>query len=190
MAPGYGGAGGHGMSPVYGLDAFERNVRLGFEEDPKEIVLRLQRLALMLAIGAAVEITPGNVARIVGVVLLSPVGIGDTSGSFRASWQVSEGPIPLPRVTDLSEGGRVTPARLAAQVKQLDDYGVIWVASAHPAGPSVELGLYPKEVLRGTWNRKRRRYEIRSDKGYSKQARAGVIGVTAALVEDTLRRFL
>jgi hypothetical protein len=176
--------------PLTGLSEFEHQVRLGFEDDVKAEILQLQRLAVILALGAAVELTPGNVARITGVILRSPVGVGPTSGSFRASWQVSYGQLPMPRVSRLSAKALVSPAELSRKVQRLSAFGVIWVATSHPAATSIELGLYPQRVVRGTWNRKRQRFEVRSLEGFSRQARQGVVGVTANEVADTLRRLV
>lgn len=53
-----------------------------------------------------------------------------------------------------------------------------YIVNNLPYASVLEYGLYPKNVKRGTWNRKKKRYEIRSINGYSDQAPAGMVRIT------------
>ena len=53
-----------------------------------------------------------------------------------------------------------------------------YIVNNLPYASVLEYGLYPKNVKRGTWDRKKKRYEIRSANGYSKQAPAGMVRIT------------
>lgn len=147
-------------------------------------VVLLQRKLALLALGAAVEIAPGRFRRISGVVLLTPV---DT-GRARSSWNVSVG---VPDASVPSAGRRYSrrPAVIAGARKRLASLGryqTVWITSSLPYITVLEYGGYPDPVALGTWDRKLRRYVIRSSGGYSKQAPRGMVRLTVGGLERAL----
>ena len=60
----------------------------------------------------------------------------------------------------------------------IDKQTTFYMVNNQMSASVLEYGLYPKNVKRGTWDRKKKRYEIRSANGYSKQAPAGMVRIT------------
>jgi hypothetical protein len=144
-------------------------------------ILRLQRSLALLTLGAAVEISPGNIRKILGVVLRTPV---DT-GRARASWNLSVG---TPDGSYPAAGGTYEPLSYEAAaiaLRDLQPFDVVWIASGLPYIKTLEYGLYPSPPRVGTWV-KGRGFEIRSAGGYSKQAPQGMVRVTVDEVRAIL----
>jgi hypothetical protein len=153
-----------------------------------EEILRLQRAITFLALGAAVEITPGNVRTIMGVVLRTPV----MTGRARASWNVSVG-TPNPKVPEPGKK-RYQPLTVAgahASLRTLGPYDIVWITSGLPYIKVLEYGLYPNPPALGTWvpgkGSKAGHFEIRSAGGFSKQAPEGMVRLTVDEIMDILR---
>ncbi|WP_052399137.1 hypothetical protein [Candidatus Francisella endociliophora] len=53
----------------------------------------------------------------------------------------------------------------------------IYIQNNLPYAEVIEDGLYPKNPKKGSWNKKTKSHEIRSQNGYSKQATSGVYKV-------------
>ena len=137
--------------------------------NPGEII-KFQRQLVFMALGAAV-VVGGRPVRISGVVLMTPV---DT-GRARSSWHISIGNSPKPKNT--RHRGQIT-ASAASKMKSLGAYQTVWIASSLPYIHLLEYGGYPDPVARGTWDRKMKKWVIRSSGGYSKQAPNGMVRVT------------
>jgi hypothetical protein len=145
-----------------------------------DVVLKFQRTMVFLALGAAVEISPGNVKKILGVVLRTPV----MDGRARASWNVSVG-TPNGDYPDVFRRTykplTATQGSARAALRGLGPYEVVWITSGLPYIRVLEYGLYPKPPRLGTLvkNRKgQRHFEIRSAGGFSKQAPQGMVRIT------------
>lgn len=148
--------------------------------DPGRII-RLQRTLTFLTLGAAVELSPGRFHRVSGVVLLTPV---DT-GRARSSWNVAVG---TPDTTVPAEGSYPGEPRIdTSSLSSLGAYQTVWITSSLPYIEVLEFGGYPDPVQLGTWDRKLKRFVIRSSGGYSKQAPLGMVRITFDQVRQALR---
>ena len=132
---------------------------------PMEQVTKLQRTLVLLAMGAAVVLPGGGLARLTGIVPRTPV---DT-GRARASWQVTIG---SPSQAVPPEGGsyREPGAAEALQaMSNLQPGQTVWISSALPYILVLEFGGYPNppKVVTG-----------KSVSGFSRQAPAGMVRVT------------
>ena len=143
-------------------------------------LLKLQRKLVFLALGAAVEISPGRFRRISGVVLLTPV---DT-GRARSSWNVSVGE-PDGSVSE-SVGKAPTASSAGSALRSLGVYQTVWIASGLPYIKVLEYGGYPKDPVRGSWDRGAKEWRIKSVGGYSKQAPRGMVRLTVAGIKEAL----
>lgn len=175
--------------PVTGLQEFNVTVANTFDNWPAEAVRRVQRLSVLMVLGAAVELEPGRVSRVMGVIMRSPVGIGSTSGSLKASWQIGYLDNLTAAAAAAEDISSADPATLMSRVRELPHLGVIWVLSTHPAIWTIEHGKYPWPVARGTWDSRRRRYVVRSVRGWSKQTGGKpIVRLTALELGEALRR--
>lgn len=92
---------------------------------------------------------------------------------LRANWNFGAGTRPESideSARDDSPGGADTVERLAAQIVESPVGGITYVNNAMPYMPTIEYGLYPNPPKRPTG---------KTVNGFSTQAPAGVIGVTA-----------
>jgi hypothetical protein len=92
---------------------------------------------------------------------------------LRANWNFGAGTRPYSideTAKDESAGGADTVAELAAQILESPVGGITYVNNAMPYMPTIEYGLYPNPPKRPTG---------KTVNGFSTQAPAGVIGVTA-----------
>jgi len=122
------------------------------------VLLKLQKQLVFLTLGAAVEIG-GRVRRLRGVVLLTPVD----EGRARASRAVFPG-----------------------SLVGLGLWQTVWITSSLPYIEVLEYGGYPDPPLRGSWNPRLRRYEVKSAGGFSRQAPRGMVRITYAAVLSAL----
>lgn len=157
-------------------------------------VLNLQRKLAFLTLGAAVRLPNGRFARSSGVVLKTPV----LTGRARSSWNLSidrpNTSVPPARkrvASGESDSSSAIANRKQARAQQslfrLQPYQTIWITSSLVYMPVLELGGYPKQVKRGTWDSKLKRFVIRSAGGFSKQAPRGMVRVTLEEVLAALR---
>jgi hypothetical protein len=137
-------------------------------------ILKLQRRLVFLTLGAAVELAPGRFRRVRGIILMTPV---DT-GRARGSWNVSLGrPDPSYSLT----GPRRRPpgvAEATAAMRGLGVYQEVWIASGLPYMPMLEYGGYPDPPEHGSWDKRARKWVVKSVGGRSRQAPQGMVRVT------------
>lgn len=132
---------------------------------PMEAITKLQRQLTLLAMGAAIVLPGGGIARITGVVARTPVD----SGRARSSWTVSVGE---PRATVPPESGSYQPADSStamAALSGLQPGQTVWISSALPYIVVLEFGGYPNPPQGG---------EGKTTNGYSRQAPQGMVRVT------------
>lgn len=165
---------------------WELRLRAAERELVPGTILKLQRALVFLTLGAAVQLSPGRYRRISGVVLLTPV---DT-GRARASWNVSVGNpdrrVPGPGTYRTFASPRYAQEKARAALVSLGPYQTVWITSSLEYVPVLEFGGYPNPVERGSWDKQRRRYVVRSQGGYSRQAPRGMVGVTWAAMRQAL----
>jgi hypothetical protein len=104
------------------------------------------------------------------------------SGNTKANWNMS---VDTPDLGyDKSKAdyqGQTTIAEANNKIHQsaVTTNTTFYLSNASPAIIPLELGLYPKTPLRGSYNKYTKTYEIRSAGGYSKQAPQGIVGIVA-----------
>lgn len=148
-------------------------------------LIRIQRSLVFMALGAAVQLAPGRgYAKIPGVTLLTPV---DT-GRARSSWNVSIGSIDtsVPPIGTATSASQIL-ARAQGTLRSLGQYQVVYITSSLPYIEVLEFGGYPSPVKKGTWDKKLRRYVVKSEGGYSKQAPQGMVRLTFQALSEALR---
>ena len=97
------------------------------------------------------------------------------TGRARASWNIAEGAIDR-SVQPEAAGDQKIPEK-EYDGKGLTGQSVIYVSNSLPYIESLEYGLYPEDVKRGTWNKRTKKWEKRSEGGFSKQAPTGMLRI-------------
>lgn len=165
------------------LESWQVAVRHAGDANAKAHLVRLQRTLLLLTLGAAVRIGGRNV-RLGGVVQRMPVDTGRARSSVNLSYGSPDVTVPPAGAARYDWQGKLQ-RNLAQAQRAVGTVG--WVVSALAYMPVLEYGLYPPNPVRGTWDRKFKRYVIRSAGGYSKQAPHGMFRVTRDAILDALR---
>jgi hypothetical protein len=141
---------------------------------PMDQITKLQRTLVLLAMGAAVTLPNGGLARLTGIVPRTPV---DT-GRARASWQVTIGE-PGREVPPEGGAHREPGATDALQAMAgLQPGQTVWITSALPYILVLEFGGYPNPPRRGSYDKKTKSWVVKSAGGFSRQAPQGMVRVT------------
>lgn len=115
----------------------------------------------------------------------TPLGVsqdeGGTKGTLKNNWQISrqlnKTEITTPNPT---KGRKYADRNILGRLRGEKRNGLytgqksLYLFNNSPYVNVVEYGGYPKNVKRGTWLKKSKRYEKRSSKGFSKQAPHGM----------------
>ena len=116
------------------------------------------------------------------VIKSSPV---DT-GRFRANWTAA-GVQPSTVTTDMTDkSGSAATGAMVNYINSANGQTVFTLANNLPYAHVIEYGGYPDPVQFGTWNKKTKSYEIRSNGGFSKQAPQGCVRVNVARFQAIL----
>lgn len=112
-----------------------------------------------------------------------------TSGNMKANWRVAKNGVDETYKEDIADyTGQETKAAIHQQIGQmkLDTDDEINLSNTGPQGKlySIEFGGYPNPPRLGSYNTLTGEYEIRSAGGFSKQAPAGIVGVSALRWSD------
>lgn len=106
------------------------------------------------------------------------------TGRYRSNWMSSSGSVSSRTTRSKTRNSTTSAKRHARQAaKKFDKY---YFVNNLPYAKAIEYGLYKKNPVLGTKNRKTNIYEIRSKNGFSKQAPKGVVRVA---IKRELRRF-
>ena len=144
------------------------------------------------------EISKRTGAKIENVVIEAGVKMTDSimakspvdTGRFRGSWTSTS-----------SRPSRITNARwrtdraikseaIAKLTKAIEKQTTFYIVNNLPYANVLEYGLYPKNVKKGTKNRKTKRFEIRTVNGFSRQAPAGMVRVTVKEYKRDLNKLI
>ena len=101
------------------------------------------------------------------------------TGRARGNWQVTAGSPAGGEVED-----RMKTPRGMDSVPDVNGDESIFITNNLPYITALEYGGYSDPVEKGTYNKRTKSYEVRSDGGYSKQAPHGMVGVTLANNEN------
>lgn len=127
-----------------------------------------------------------------GVVKRTPV---DT-GTARASWQlsmdkVSDDVVTVPKGSKLSSTEATAMARRQlGRLKDVKAYDLIVISNNVPYIEVLEYGGYPDPPKRGTWDKKKKKYVIKTVRGFSEQAPHGMVSVTLSEEEVKMQATL
>ena len=119
----------------------------------------------------------------------TPVGDFDPShaGTTKANWQLTQG---SPAVSILANK---SPNRNRSSLKIPRSYGALFSSSWYFVNNSPNIGLlefggYRRNPKRGTYNKTTGKYEIRTSKGFSRQAPKGMFRVNIGKWPKNLKR--
>ena len=116
------------------------------------------------------------------MVLESPVDEGETRNNF---FLTVDKPSAATRGKSKAGNGSLRSVkRLHKKVLGKTFY----FANNKPQAHVLEFGGYPTPVKQGTWNKKTKSYEIRSIKGFSKQAPKGWIRAVVIRMQNAIRK--
>lgn len=105
----------------------------------------------------------------------TPIGVTDSEGSLRGSWEVVVGQ-RLSRIQKVDRSKGASYVKTALGGKSI--FGkIVRFGNARIYAHVVQDGKYPKNPTLGTYNKYIKRYEIRSRRGYSKQAPRGMVNL-------------
>lgn len=107
------------------------------------------------------------------IIKASPV---DT-GRFRMNWQTSGASPATGIVAGVDPTGASAISAATNFVTSTSSWQELTLTNNLPYANVIEFGGYPSPVLKGTYNSKTKKYEIRSVGGFSKQAPSGVVRV-------------
>ncbi|MFW1763763.1 hypothetical protein [Acinetobacter calcoaceticus] len=110
-----------------------------------------------------------------GVVLQSPV---DT-GAFRASHRVSINQTDQSfNEAEKDKGGGSTISKGTSALSRLVPFSIVYIQTNAPYATAIEFGQYPNPVKKGSYDKKAKKYVIKSVGGFSQQAPQGVYSTT------------
>ena len=144
------------------------------------------------------EISKRTGAKIENVIIESGIKMTDSimakspvdTGRFRGSWiATSSRPSRNQKPRKRSERAIKSEA-IAKLTKAIEKQTTFYIVNNLPYANVIEYGLYPKNVKKGTRNRKTKRFEIRTVNGFSRQAPAGLVRVTAKEYKRDLKRLI
>jgi len=102
------------------------------------------------------------------------------TGRAQGNWNVSVG-----KEDTSVNPSQVTPKYTAiSQIPEPKGDEPIYISNNLPYIATLEFGGYPVPVKKGTWNKDKKCYEIRSEGGFSKRAPEGMVGVTIANADN------
>lgn len=119
------------------------------------------------------------------VILKTPVD----RGAARANWLVTKG-----RPTNKVNTSKNIPsnAQIDSYLKRSFKSKILgksyFLTNNLPYIEVLEFGLYPKNPEKGTYNKKRKKYQIRSKDGFSKQAPKGMVRTSIKMFDSMLRK--
>lgn len=105
------------------------------------------------------------------------------TGRARANWFVTKN-----RTTDKTvKRTKDNPSQNVGKFSG-DIWGnTFYISNNLPYIGVLEYGGYPKSVKKGSYNRKRKKYQIRSSNGFSKQAPSGMVGISLMKFDSRLK---
>ena len=104
------------------------------------------------------------------------------TGRARSNWNVSIGS-PNTKITD-DVNRRVS----FNEIPDADGGPIYFITNNLPYIRTLEYGGYPSPVKKGSWDKKQKRYVVKSANGFSKQAPNGMLGVTVAEADRIYRQ--
>lgn len=113
--------------------------------------------------------------------------ISDTpvdSGLTRLNWIASRDSPANYSVTLATSAGNPTAEQ---QSKAFGEDGTFYFVNNTAQAPVLEYGGYPSPVKRGSWNKDRKFYEVKSTGGYSYQAPQGMVRKNMQRIADNLK---
>ncbi len=104
--------------------------------------------------------------------------VSDT-GAFRASHRVSINQTDQSfNEAEKDKGGGSTISKGTSALSRLVPYSTVYIQTNAPYATAIEFGQYPNPVKKGSYDKKAKKYVIKSVGGFSQQAPQGVYSTT------------
>lgn len=148
-----------------GMSKALRDILIKFNKDTQKNADKVMQETVFNMFGAVIEGTPEGA--------FDPDHVGTLKGGWVVSHNIPSRSKPMLRM----------PGRTRKSIKMMISSNIVsknvkmYMTNNHEYANVVEYGGYPKRVKRGTYNKTIGRWEVRSAKGYSKQAPAGMVRV-------------
>lgn len=120
------------------------------------------------------------------IIPRSPV---DT-GRFRANWNVGYGKIDETTSANVDVSGKAKLAEVRSAVLSMPVGGIIYLTNSLPYAMALEYGMYPDPPKYGSMKRGETEMTIHVTGGYSNQAPAGMVRITAREFSDAVNQAL
>lgn len=104
------------------------------------------------------------------------------SGRARGNWQVSIGKDTSEQLDRCSKNGE-NIIEESSKLESVQGDQTIYISNNLPYIATLEYGGYPDPVKKGSWDKRKKKYVIKSRGGFSKQAPHGMVGVTMANIQ-------
>jgi hypothetical protein len=107
---------------------------------------------------------------------------GQDAGNAKWNWTVSVGSPDTRHLKGLDPNGTARKKQAytkLASISNMPGEEDIYISNSTPYIMKLEYGEYPKRVKRGSYNPKKKGYEIRSQSGFSKQAPVGMARISS-----------
>ncbi len=109
------------------------------------------------------------------------------TGRFKGGW-VATGAKPSTRAGSSDKNGSKTIEKMMRVIMGNKDWSVFTLTNNTPHAIPLEYGLYPNPVKKGTWDKEKGKYEIRSTGGFSNQATEGIVRPIMARAKAELEK--
>ena len=110
------------------------------------------------------------------------------SGTAKYNWKCTINTLSTRILKGTDKKGNVTKARMKKVLDRVESDDTIYFANSVPYILMLEEGLYVKSPTVGSWNKKTKKYEIRSSGGFSKLSPMGMIKVTVLSFADISKK--
>lgn len=105
------------------------------------------------------------------------------TGRARANWNISVGNAD----TSITDKKMKNGLKYSENDISINGDDTIFISNNLPYIETLEYGGYPKSPKKGSWDKVKKQWIIKSENGFSKQAPEGMVGVTLANNENILK---
>tara|TARA_R110001606_G_scaffold264725_2_gene413377 strand:- start:228 stop:737 length:510 start_codon:yes stop_codon:yes gene_type:complete len=142
-----------------------RDILIKFDKDTQKNADKVMQETVFNMFGAVIEGTPEGD--------FDP----DHVGTLKGGWVISRNSPSKLKPSRRMPGRTRKSIRTMISNKIVSKNVKMYMTNNHEYANVVEYGGYPKRVKRGTYNKVSGRWQVRSTKGYSKQAPKGMVRV-------------
>lgn len=155
----------------------------------------ISKYAAELQFDAVVEFEDEMIRLATAVIQETPLGI-DKPGKLKNNWQIARKPNDrILKSANLRKGGAYVEKKIRGKLGTVNKNGIkaitnksLYLFNNSKYARVVEFGGYPTPVKKGTYNKRTKSYEIRSARGYSKQAPVGMLRINIIRSKNRIKR--